>query len=269
MNDLHAGLDQYRNQLRDAIDRDLDRRGKPSGLTARDAVKFGVPAVAAAAAAATLIVALPGGAPVRPADAAILRHVAAALAPAPRTILHERATVSAAGLAPQPYELWAQSDPPHAYRVIKWGHEGSWDGSRFLGYDRASNTISLGPSGPPGDRGRQSPDIAATLRSMVQSGQAQVRGTTTIEGVVAYRLSVSGSTARFLNGTAYVSRRDYHPLLIETTDGGGQRINYETYEYLPANARNLALLDLASTHPGARLVAARAYQERSKAKAAK
>ena len=39
-----------------------------------------------------------------------------------------------------------------------------------------------------------------------------------------------------------MSSADYHPLEIDTTDGGGERIVFQSYEYLPATTANLALL---------------------------
>jgi hypothetical protein len=154
------------------------------------------------------------------ADAAILRHVAAELAPPAGTILHEQAMVSLAGAPAVPYELWAQADAPHAYRIIKFGHEG---------------TGTRGSTGPD--------DFAASLRAMVQSGQATIAATTTFDGVRAYKLTVTRSPVRFLNGTAYVAASDYHPLELDTTDiVGGEVIKFTAYEYLPANAANMRLL---------------------------
>ena len=206
MTDLPAGLDLFRDQLHDAVARDLSRR--PRRRAAR-----GVIGAAAVGAAAALALTIAGGAPAPSADAAVMRHVVAALTAPPATILHERAMVTL-GSTTQPYELWVQSSPPYAYRVIKWGHTGTGNGSA--------------PDDP-----------AAALRSMVQSGQAHVDATTTFAGLPAYELTVSGASDRWLNGTVYVSRVDYHPLQIETN---GERIVFQSYEYLPATAANQALL---------------------------
>jgi hypothetical protein len=105
--------------------------------------------------------------------------------------------------------------------VLKWGHQ------------------KTGSSGAPYDP-------AAKLRSLVKSGKAQVTGTATINGVAAYKLSVSGSSDRFLNGTAYVAQSDYHPLEIDTTGNGGERIVFQTYQYLPATTANLAVMRAAA-----------------------
>jgi hypothetical protein len=223
MTELHAGLEQFRDQLRDAVARDLDRGGRRHvrrPVRGRSALRVGVPALAAAGAAAlllALLLALTGGSPAPPADAAIMRHVVAALNAPPATILHERALVTL-GTATSPYELWIESNPPHAYRVAKWGHEGTG--------------TSSGPSDP-----------AAMLRSMVQSGQAHIDEATTYDGLPAYKLTVAGASDPFLNGTAYVSRSDYHPLEIDTTGRvEPERIVVQTYEYLPATTANLALV---------------------------
>jgi hypothetical protein len=205
MTELHAGLELFRDQLRDAVARDVSRRPR------RRAARALIPAAGLAAAGALVLTT--GGAPAPSADAAVMRHVVTALTAPPATILHERAMVTS-GSKTQPYELWVESSPPYSYRVIKWGHEGTGTGSA--------------PDDP-----------AAALRSMVQSGQAHVDAVTTFAGVPAYRLTVTGASDRWLNGTVYVSRTDYHPLQIETN---GERIVFQSYEYLPATAANQALL---------------------------
>jgi hypothetical protein len=216
MTELHAGLKLFRDQLRDAVARDL----APSrGLRAprRRRALLLASAAGAAVAGAALVAGITGSSPVPSADAAIMRHVVAALTAPPATILHERAMVTL-GSTTQPFELWTESQPPYRYRVIKWGEEGT-------------------------GTGRAASDPAATLRSMVASGQAHVDAATTFHGVPAYRLTVSGAPDRWLNGTAYVSRSNYHPLEIDTTTAGPtERIVYQAYEYLPATSANQALL---------------------------
>ena len=208
MTELPAGLDLFRDQLRDAVARDLSRRPR------RHVTRTLIPAAGLAAAA--VVVFTTGGAPAPSADAAIMRHVVGALTAPAATILHERALVTA-GSNTQPFELWVANTPPYAYRVIKWGHEGT-------GFGRGVD------------------DPAAALRALVASGNAHVDATTTFAGVPAYKLTVTGASTRFLNGTAYVSQADYRPLEIDTGDGGGERIVYQSYEYLPATAANQALV---------------------------
>jgi hypothetical protein len=215
MTELHAGLELFRDQLRYAVASDLTR-GNPLNVRRRHAFRVGVPAALAAGAAA-LVLALTGGSPAPPADAAILRHMVAALSTPPGMILHERALVTL-GSATSPYELWVEQSAPHAYRVAKWGHEGTG--------------TSNGPVDP-----------AEMLRSMVQSGQAHIDTATTYNGVAAYKLTVAGSSDPFLNGTAYVSRSNYHPLEIDTPGRGEpERIVVQTYDYLPATPANLQLV---------------------------
>lgn len=221
MTELHAGLELYREQLRDAIDQRLHdhRQARPPGR--RRALRIALPA-GAVVAVGGLAVAFTGGSPVTSADAAILHRVAAALTSPPATILHERAMVTAGSIT-QPYELWAESTPPYHYHVLKWGHEGT-------------GTAAAAPGDP-----------AAELRALVAAGKATVDGSTTVDGVPAYRLTVAGSPDRFLNGTAYVAQSNYHPLEVDTTGNGGERIVFQTYEYLPATPANLALMRTAAT----------------------
>lgn len=217
MTQLHNGLELYREDLRRAVARQQLAGEKRSRLRAdRRLVRVAVPAAAALGAGA-LALTLSGGSPVSSADAAILRHVEAALTSPPATILHERAMVTLAGVT-APYELWAESVPPYHYHVLKWGHAGT-------------GTTSRAPD-----------DFAAELRALVATGNAWVAGSTTVDGVAAYKLQVSGSSDRFLNGVAYVARSNYHPLEIDTTANGGERIVFQTYQYLPATAANLRLM---------------------------
>jgi hypothetical protein len=258
MNDLPAGLRLYRNQLRDAVAHDLGRRTRPLWRRPRFALGIAAPTLALGAAAAAVVVVFSGGPRASSADAAILHRVAAALSPHSGTILHEQASVTIAGQAPTRYELWEQADSPYAYRVIKFGHEGSWNGTSYADYDASSNRIVVQPGG---SSGRTPDDAAAELRSLVESGQATVDAETTLDGVAAYKLTVSGASSHYLDGTVYVARDDYRPLQIQTTtqagpDGAevGETIQYQTYEYLPADQANLALVDLAAQHPGAQVV---------------
>lgn len=216
MTELHPGLALYRDQLRDAIAQELyEGRERPPR---RRAIQIGA-AAAVAVAAGTLALTLTGRSSVQSADAAILHRVAAALTSPPATILHERALVTADGTT-QPYELWVESTAPYHYHVLKWGHDGT-------GTSRAPY------------------DPAAELRSLVESGNATVDGQVTVDGAPAYKLTVSGSSDRFLNGTAYLSQSTYQPLVIDTTGNGGERIVFETYEYLPATTANLQLMHAA------------------------
>lgn len=254
--EIPPNLRGFRGQLHAAVARDLSRPRGPLTVLARLRPRrrrgFVAYAVGAAAAVALTVALLTAGGPVQSADAAILHSVVASLTPPPGTILHEQALVSIGQQAPMRFELWVQADSPQAYRVIKWGQEVTWNGAAYSIYDAESNTIAVGP---PVSRqpGHGPTDVAAALRASVQSGAATVVGSTSIDGVAAYKLTVSGPPGRFLDGTAYVAKSDFHPLLIETTRDGG-KIAYQTYEYLPATQANLRLLDLAAAHPGATVI---------------
>jgi len=209
------------------------------------------------------------------ADAAVLHRVATALAPPAGTILHERAIVTIQGMAPAKYELWQESKSPYAYRVIKFGHEATWNGSVLASYNSSTNTIVDQPGAPSSNSAYAPDDQAAELRALVASGLAHIDRETTFKGVRAYKLTVTGASSPFLNGTVYVAKSDYHPLEIQTSlasdahkGGGGkdhsavqtggrpvsETIDFQTFEYLPPTSANLQLLDLQAQHPGAQTI---------------
>ena len=214
MTELPSSLELYREQLHGSIGRDLGRR-----RGGRRAAILAIPAAGIAAVAVAVVSAISTGPQVSSADAAVLRHVTAALSAPAGSIIHERAMVTANGRPASLFELWEQTAPPHHYHVIKWGHEG------------------YGTS-------RMPDDPAATLRRLVQSGKATV-DETTFDGVPAYKLTVSGAPRPFLDGTSYVRRSNYQPLEIDTSGNGGEVIRYQAYEYLPSTPANLALVSRA------------------------
>ncbi len=232
MSEIPDSLRDFRVELHTAVTRDVDRRRGLQTLLARLRPRrrrgFVAYATGAAAAVALAVALVTAGSPVQPADAAILSHVAAALTPPAGTVLHEAGTIDHAGqAAPQPFEVWAQADAPYGV-TYKLGSDGSPVGSTHV------SSSATGPAVHGSDVGRAPLDAAATLRALAQSGSASVVGTTTIDGVAAYELQVSGAPAANLDGTAYVAQSDYRPLRIETTSG--ETITYSTYEDLPAAA---------------------------------
>ena len=212
MTHSHTGLALYRDALRDAIDADLARRRRRPR-----ARLLALPATATTGAvAATAAILLTAGSAVAPTvDAAIARDVSAALNAPAGSIVHQKAMVSIGNQAAQQFELWESTSPPFAYRVIKWGHEGT-------------GTATHGAPNNP----------AAILEAMVASGQVQAIPTT-FDGVAAYKLNVAGASDPWVNGTAYVARSNYYPLMIESN---GETIRYQTFEYLPPSAANQRLL---------------------------
>src|ERR1700751_3580384 len=118
-------LESLRKELVRGVGRNIQRRHRT--LVAARAAGFLVAVAGAAVIAVTVFGA--AGPQTETANGAVLHRVATALAPPAGTILHEQAVVTIQGTAPATYELWQESDSPYAYRVIKFGHEASWNGS--------------------------------------------------------------------------------------------------------------------------------------------
>ena len=225
--DIPDILVTYRSQLHAAIERDL-ARGTRTGRLKRRALALSVPATAAAATTATVLLTAGGASGPSLASAAIIRHVRAELTAAPPgSIRHESATVTLPDGSSMPFELWAQTagrDATGVYRVIKDGQEVSLSDTENEIYDPSTNTVTVSPLPPAIHQLEVSRgvDLADELKRMVDSGQATATPTT-YNGIPAYELTLNPSGDTLLNGTAYVARSDYRPLEIDSTSNGGGR----------------------------------------------
>ena len=251
--DIPDILVTYRSQLHAAIERDL-ARGTRTGRLKRRALALSVPATAAAATTATVLLTAGGASGPSLASAAIIRHVRAELTAPAGSILHESATVTLPDGSSMPFELWTQPGTG-VYRVIKDGQEVSLSGTENEIYDASTNTVTVSPL-PAAIHQREvsrGVDLADELKRMVDSGQATATPTT-YHGIPAYELSLKPSGDTLLNGTAYVARSDYRPLEIDYTSHRGAKVVFSAYEHLPATPANDALLAVTSAHPGATVV---------------
>jgi hypothetical protein len=100
---------------------------------------------------------------------------------------------------------------------------------------------------PPAGAEPDSPDFADQIRALLRSGRAGLVGHATIDGRDTLEIrSRDGHT------TYYVDPTTYAPVELDTTGtDGGTSLHFTTYELLPANAANDALLSLTAQHPSA------------------
>jgi hypothetical protein len=209
-----------------------------------------LPAVTAVAAVVMLVglsvVSGPGGRGT--AQAAVVRRLLAAVDPSSGVILHARVTIVGAGSGSS--EFWQLTNPPYSYRGIKQSGRLSAEfadtGTQSESYDPATNTISERPDSAPA----QFTNVFANIREALASGQAQLDGTTSIDGQNVYVVKLANG------GTGYFNTSTYRPILLKVPSVTGQTITYmvAVFEYLPATTENLRLLSITDQHPGARIV---------------
>jgi hypothetical protein len=94
-----------------------------------------------------------------------------------------------------------------------------------------------------------SPDFAGQIRALLVSGGAHVVGHATVDGRDTLEISSKDG-----HTTYYVDPSTYAPVELDTTGtDGGVSLVFNTYEFLPGNAANEALLSLTAQHPSARV----------------
>lgn len=199
MNDaIPDSLVRYQGALEEAIRRDL--AGAPARRRRRVGIRFALAVAATAAAGLGALNLLVRGAPspAAPADAAILRHAAAALAQTPGTILHIRFTATQDNgdgtSVSWSQESFSEQVAPYDTRMINSHLPGTPAGveqATVSGvsqlYDPTRNTIYIGPAPSNADAN----DSANARRYHFSPGPAP--GTYRVRVPVAYRLSATGS----------------------------------------------------------------------------
>ena len=187
--------------IRTALDREIARasRSAPGDVrttrrarrrVVRRALALSVPATAAVATTATVLLTAGGPSGPSSASAAIIRHISAELTAPPGQILHESATVTLPNGSSMQFELWTQTGGTGVYRVIKYGQEASQSATQNETYDASTNTVTVSPLPPEVHPHEVSNaiDPPAELKEMVNSGQATAHRTT-YGGIPAYEIS--------------------------------------------------------------------------------
>jgi hypothetical protein len=147
-------------------------------------------------------------------------------------------------------EWWQETSPPYAVRIIKdWGghrHEGAAAGTTRFQYEADSNTIleTAGAKSPTG-----LVDPMAGVRQQLAHGDAQVAGTTTIDGKTLYKIALSTGVI------AYFDTTTYRPMYLDNPqrDGSVVRTRVVAYEELPMTSETEHLASITAQHPDARI----------------
>jgi hypothetical protein len=131
--------------------------------------------------------------------------------------------------------------------VVRWRRRPSRTGHK---HPRFVPTIVSAPRAPKPAATSAEPDspaFADQIRALLRSGGARLVGHATIDGRDTLEIrSRDGHT------TYYVDPTTYAPVELDTTGtDGGTSLYFTTYELLPANDANDALLSLTAQHPSA------------------
>ena len=225
----------------------------PRPARRRSRMRFAIPAAAgmatAAAVALAAIVGWAGSGGPSSASAAIVHHVLRAVTPPANAILHTKVVGVQNGVTVVG-ETWQATSPPYASRGLKGaaGHAGEFgdDGTTSFEYDPATNTIGEQP-----DSAHPTfTDPISQVRQELASGQADVAGTVTIDGIPLYKIDLPQGLV------GYFDTRDYQPRYLDDPQRGGGvvRLRVAAYAYLPMTPSNRVLLSVTAEHPTARIV---------------
>lgn len=155
-------------------------------------------------------------------------------------------------------EIWQS---PESYRATNTGQPeggGRSDGTREL-FDAAAATIyvyrdSSGPPPPP-----LAEAYTANIRRLLESPEARVLGTETIDGIECVRIELRSVPGRVT--TFYADAESFRPVLERSVDTSGtSEFWFRVWEVLPDDASSQRLSDLRRMYPEARIVVgARAF----------
>jgi hypothetical protein len=220
----------------------------------------GVPAAAVAGLLAVAVVALVAGNPgshgPTTADAAIIRHAAAALTPPPNEILHTK--VEGDGFVS---ETWKLTSAPYSFLGYKGPigaatPEAAVSGTTASWYDPATNSIHESPiTKPKPPQGFDDP--LAQVHQALQNGEARVLGTAHVDGVNTYKIQFADEGEFGPSSlVAYVDQITYRPIVLDDPqrNGGIVHLRVVTIELLPSTPANMQLLSLTARHPGAHVI---------------
>jgi hypothetical protein len=217
-------------------------------LPRRLALGWTAAAIGAVAFAVVSLVGPSGSGGPSAADAAVIHHALRSLALPPNAIVHVKEVGTDHG-TDVGVEWWQQTDEPHALRMIKGpiGRqvEAGNDGSKSFQYDADSNTITETPNA-------SAPtlvDPIAGVREQLANGDAQVLGTTEIDGHSLYKIKLASGMV------GYFDTEDYRPMYLDNLQHSGYvvRTRVLAYDELPMTAENAKLLSIAAQHPRARV----------------
>lgn len=218
----------------------------------------------------------------------LVERAAAAISPTNNSILHIRQTANDHGTVSQT-ESWLLGDPIKALRITRHNNGGTtdWsikptssgyggpnasDGSSWVrgapvAYCQADHTLRTTPDGVsifggpigaiPG-----SGDPTFRLQAALVSGALRDDGTTQLHGQTVLKFTGALSGLSSSTVTYYAQPTSLLPIRVEWTTGQDpadntlNSVDFSVAERLPTTPENLALLDVATQHPDAHVIAA-------------
>ena len=238
--------------VEDAEPERAPRRSRPR--TRKYALRAALLGAATAAVALGILAGLPGNGVLPGTGPSSVARAANALTSAEDEILHTVVVTTRKGARGDTdvwkTQTWQQTSPPFAARQVG-GRELAQANGAVQFYDPRTNTIHTTPPGSvPASPTAFDESLRERMLDLLHSGGAHEDGRLTVDGRDALRIVSSDGSFRLV-----VDASTFEPIEWTWVSKGGvsETSRFQTYEWLPSNEQNLALLSLTAQHPDARI----------------